>query len=77
MRLKGMGEILTISVNKGFKKKVEQAAEMLRVSKSELVKKAIEKYIAHEELRTISSLLVPCGEKAGYYTDEDIFHDIS
>ncbi len=72
-----MREILTISVNKGFKRKVEKAAEMLRVSKSELVKKAVEKYIAHEELRTIRTLLVPYGEKAGYYTDEDIFKDIS
>ena len=72
-----MREILTISVNKGFKRTVEKAAEMLRVSKSELVKKAVEKYIAHEELRTIRTILVPYGEKAGYYTDEDIFNEIS
>ncbi len=72
-----MREILTISVNKGFKRKVEKAAQMLHVSKSELVKKAVEKYIAHEELRTLRDILVPHGEKAGYFTDEDIFNDIS
>jgi len=72
-----MREILSISIDKKLKDKVERAAEMLRVSKSELVKKAIEKYIAHEELKELRSILVPYGEKAGYFTDEDIFNDIS
>ncbi len=72
-----MREILTISIDKNLKQKVNKAAEMLNVSKSELIKKAIEKYIAHEELRQIRSILLPYGEKAGYYTDEDIFNEIS
>ncbi len=72
-----MREVLTISIDRGLKQKVDKAAQMLHVSKSELVKKAIEKYIAHEELKELRNLLVPCGEKAGYFTDEDIFHDIS
>ncbi len=72
-----MREVLSISIDKTLKQKVEKAADMLHVSKSELVKKAIEKYIAHEELRELRSILVPLGEKAGYFTDEDIFNDIS
>jgi metal-responsive CopG/Arc/MetJ family transcriptional regulator len=72
-----MRQILTISIDKALKTKVEKTAKMLKVSKSELVKKAIEKYIAHEELSYIRSTLLPYGEKAGYYTDEDVFNDIS
>jgi len=72
-----MREILTISIDSKLKSKVEKAAEKFNVSKSELVKKAIEKYILHEEFQEIRSILIPYGEKAGYFTDEDIFNDIS
>ena len=72
-----MREILSISLDKSLKNKIEKPATKLSVSKSELVKKAIEKYISHEELKEIRSILVPYGEKSGYYTDEDIFNEIS
>ncbi|MBP7739075.1 MAG: ribbon-helix-helix protein, CopG family [Spirochaetes bacterium] len=72
-----MREILTISVDKALKNKVERAAKRLRVSKSELVKKAIEKYIVKEEFDELRNLLIPYAEKAGYFTDEDVFKDIS
>jgi len=72
-----MREILSISLDKNLKNKIEKTASKLSVSKSELVKKAIEKYISHEELKDIRSVLVPYGEKSGYYTDEDIFNEIS
>lgn len=72
-----MREILTISVDRALKMKVEKAAKRLKVSKSELVKKAIEKYIVKEEFQELRSLLVPHAEKAGYFTDEDVFKDIS
>jgi metal-responsive CopG/Arc/MetJ family transcriptional regulator len=72
-----MREILSISLDKSLKNKVEKTAERLSVSKSELVKKAIEKYIAHEDLKDIRSILLPYAEKAGFYTDEDVFKHIS
>jgi metal-responsive CopG/Arc/MetJ family transcriptional regulator len=72
-----MREILTISLDKALKTKVERAAKQLKVSKSELVKKAIEKYIVKEEFRELRALLIPYAEKAGYFTDEDVFKDIS
>jgi metal-responsive CopG/Arc/MetJ family transcriptional regulator len=72
-----MREILTISVDKALKTKVERAAKRLKVSKSELVKKAIEKYIIKEEFNELRALLIPYAEKAGYFTDEDVFKDIS
>jgi metal-responsive CopG/Arc/MetJ family transcriptional regulator len=72
-----MREVLSISLEKSLKDKVEEAAGKYHISKSELIKKAIEKYIAHAELREIRDMLVPRAEKAGYYTDEDIFNDIS
>jgi metal-responsive CopG/Arc/MetJ family transcriptional regulator len=72
-----MREVLSISLDKKLKAKVEKAARKFKMSKSELVKLAIEKYIAHEELKELRSILVPYAEKAGYLTDEDIFKNIS
>lgn len=72
-----MREVLSVSLEKELKDKLENAAKRFHVSKSELVKKALEKYIAHEELREIRSLLVAKAELQGYLTDEDIFNEIS
>ena len=72
-----MREILTISIDKKLKKNVTDTALKLHISKSELVKKAIEKYIVHEEFNALRSLLIPYAEKQGYFTDDDIFNEIS
>ncbi len=72
-----MREILSISIDKSLKDKVNNVAKHFHISKSELVKKAIEKYIAHQEFQEIREILIPYAEKAGYYTDEEIFEDIS
>ena len=53
------------------------AAKKYKLSKSEIVKLAVEKYIAHEDLRALRNTLVPFAEKAGYLTDEDIFKTVS
>lgn len=72
-----MREVLSISLDPQFKEKVESAAKKFRISKSELIKKALDKYIAHEELKELRTILVPYAEKSGYYSDNDIFNDIS
>jgi len=72
-----MREILTISVDPSLKSKIERTAQTLHVSKSELIKRAIEKYLVYEELNSIRNLLIPYAEKAGFYTDEDVFNKLS
>jgi predicted transcriptional regulator len=72
-----MREILTISVDHALKTKLNKTAKKLHVTRSELVKRAIEKYIVKEEIIDIRNILIPYAEKAGYYTDDDVFNDIS
>lgn len=72
-----MKKILTMSVDKALKIKVERVVKRFKASKSELVKKAIEKYIGNKEFRELKALLIPYAEKAEYDTDEDAFKDIS
>ncbi len=72
-----MREILSVSIDEKLNKKVIKAAKRFKLSKSDLVKLALEKYIAHEDLRELRAILVPYAEKRGYLSDEDIFNDIS
>ena len=72
-----MRQILTISIDSKLKKKVDKAASRFKISKSELVKKAIEKYIIQKEFQELRNILIPYGEKAGFFTDDDIFKEIS
>lgn len=72
-----MREVVSISLDRSLNKKLEKAAKKFHVSKSEIVQKALERYIAHEEFRDLRSILVPYAEKAGYYTDEDVFNEVS
>ena len=60
-----------------MKKKLDEASKKFHISKSEIVQKALEKYISHEEFRELRSILVPYAEKSGYFTDDDIFKDVS
>ncbi len=72
-----MREILSISIDSQLKNKVERAAKKFNISKSELVKNAIKKYILQQELDEIRETLIPYAEKAGFFTDEDIFKEFS
>ncbi len=72
-----MREILTISIDSKLKEKIEKSSKKFNVSKSELVKKAVEKYIAIQEFRDIRELLIPYAEKKGILTDEDVYNKIS
>lgn len=72
-----MREILTISIDKELKKSIARKALELNTTQSELVKKAIQKYIIHQEFQELREMLIPYAERAGYYTDEDIFNDFS
>ncbi|TSA25026.1 CopG family transcriptional regulator [bacterium] len=72
-----MRDILTISIDKELKKSIAQKALDLNTTQSELVKQAIRKYIIHQELQELREMLIPYAERGGYYTDEDVFKDIS
>ena len=72
-----MHEVISISIDKKFKKKVDRAAKCYGISKNKLVKLALEKYITHEDFRNLRKILIPFAEKTGFLTDKDIFKNIS
>ena len=70
-----MRDILTVSVSSEMKKKLNSMAKKYKLSKSEIVKTAVNKYLAVAEFRELRKKMLPYSEKAGYLTDEDIFND--
>jgi len=72
-----MREALTISIDSKLKRKIEDSSKNYNMSKSELVKKAIEKYIAVQEFRDLREQLLPYAERVGILTDDDIYNEIS
>jgi len=72
-----MREILSISLDSKLKDRIEQASKLYHLSKSEIVKKAVEKYLLNKELNELRDILIPYSEKAGYFSDEDVFKEIS
>jgi len=72
-----MRAVLSVSIDGALKKRIEKAAKSAGVSKSEIVKKALERYLVRREFAELRARLVPYGEATGFLTDEDIFNSIS
>jgi metal-responsive CopG/Arc/MetJ family transcriptional regulator len=70
-----MRQIVTVSINPILKKKLESISKKKHITKSEIINKALDKYLLHDEFYNLREKLVPYAEKAGFYTDEDIYND--
>ncbi|EMF84118.1 ribbon-helix-helix protein, CopG family [Leptospira weilii serovar Topaz str. LT2116] len=72
-----MRALLTVSVEPALKKRIDAFSKEVGVSRSDVVKSALRKYLQKEELETLRKRLIPKAQKTGYFTDEDVFRDIS
>ena len=70
-----MREIISISVPSNLKKKISRVSREYKLSQSELVKRAIDKYLISLDLEKLRKKLIPYAQKKKYFTDEDIFGD--
>jgi len=66
---------MTFSINPDIKKKLELLSKRKHLNKSEIINKALIRYLLHDEFYSLRNKLVPYAEKAGYYTNEDIYND--
>ncbi len=72
-----MADAITIRVSKQLKKDIDEAAKKEHVSKSEILREAIVKYIAIKKYRRLRNKVLPFAEARGLLTDEDIMKEIS
>lgn len=72
-----MRQVISISLEEELKKKLDAIAKSKHLNKSQIVKEALRKYIFLEEMEQSRKELRPYAEKQGFFTDEDIFKEIS
>ncbi len=68
---------LTIRIDEKLDNLLTQLAREQNRSKSDLVRQMLRQQSSLALLDTVRKRCVPLAEKAGYFTDEDIFRDFS
>jgi len=72
-----MRQVISVSLDEDLKAQLDQLAQSKHLNKSSIIKEALRKYLFLENLRSTRETLRPYAEKKGYFSDEDIFRDIS
>ena len=64
---------LTLRVPPDLEKALERQSASLGVSKSDLAREALRRYLLVTEFRALRAKLVPRAQARGAHTDEDVF----
>lgn len=72
-----MSTTLTIRLDDELARMLERVAKETRRTKSEVARDMLRRQGALVELRRLRAKAVPAAERAGYFTEEDIFRDFS
>jgi len=72
-----MGTTVTIRLDDELARMLDRLARQTRRTKSEVMRDMLRRQAALQTLRDARTRIVPLAEKAGYFTDEDIFRDFS
>jgi predicted transcriptional regulator len=64
---------LTLRVPDDLDKALERQSALLGISKSDLVREALKRYLRVAEFRTLRTKLVARAQAGGINTDEDVF----
>ncbi len=72
-----MRKIITVSLQPELSKKLDKSVKTNKTTRSEIIKKALEQYLYRQETNRIRAKLRPYAERAGFYSEEDVFRAIS
>lgn len=72
-----MRQTLTISLPEEINAELERIVKEEGRSKSEVVREALRRQLAVRRFRALREKLVPKGQAAGIFTDEDVFKIVS
>ncbi len=70
-------QTVTIRIDEALGRRLDHAARRSGQSRSAVVRDALERHLALDQLAELRRRIVPFAEARGYLTDEDIFRDIS
>ncbi len=72
-----MSKALSIRVDDKLLRSLNEAAARTGKNRSEVVRKVLRSHLAILALGEARDVLVPLAEKQGWFTDEDVFRDVS
>jgi len=72
-----MRDAITISVPGDLRRRIDEMAKGLRRGRSDLVREALEQYLARAEFRRLRRAAIPEAERRGLFSDDDAFERIS
>lgn len=72
-----MRETITVSVPGWLKRRLRIKVKKEHMNRSDIVREALRQYLAREEFRRLRGLMVPEGERRGFYSDEDVYKKVS
>ena len=68
---------VTIRIDPKLERRLDRAAKRSGRSRSAIVRDALERQLALDQLAELRRRITPFAEARGYLTDEDVFRDIS
>lgn len=68
---------VTIRIDAALARRLDRATRRSGRSRSAVVRDALERQLALDQLAELRRRIVPFAEARGYLTDEDVFRDIS
>lgn len=68
---------VTIRIDRDMERRLNRAAGRSGRSRSALVREALKRHLALDQLAELRARIAPFAEAHGYLTDEDVFRDVS
>ena len=72
-----MRDTITVSLPGEVRKRVDEVARREGLSRSDIVREAIEQHLFHRRFRSLRQRLMAKAQARGAFTDEDVFGRVS
>lgn len=72
-----MNATITVTIPRKMKAQIERIAKRENIKQTDIIRGALNRYVARMELDAIREVLVPEAQKKGIFTDEDVFKLVS
>ena len=72
-----MSKKLTIRLDEALARSLDDTVRRTGRTRSDIVREALRRQLGVATLETVRERLIPLAEAHGWYTDEDVFRDVS
>jgi predicted transcriptional regulator len=72
-----MNTTISVTIPRKMKAQIDRIAKRENIKKTDIIRGALNRYVARMELDAIREVLVPEAQKKGIFIDEDVFKLVS